>query len=643
MKRNLLAVSGLLLTVGLIIAIVIPLHSQELSQNSNTGAAELSELAPKSRPEIQPIRTDSPRETLSTFRRLRNDLDKELANWPRRSRAASDRGKLISDQLVALIDLSSVPRASRGHVGEDTVLYLLDILGRVEEVDIETVPEADAFQADKGPVSWRIPKTPIHIDRIEEGSRQGEFLFSERTVQAAPRFYQGIEEMPLRSSAGIASWTDTAPQLAGPLIPVSLIAALPSRLKETWLDTPIWKILLVILVTALTGLLLSALHRLIDKHAPEGRLGPVLSRLLEPISLLVLLTLLYQFIAYEVTTRGQFSTVVDSSRTVLLYLALAWIFWLLVRIVVEWIIQSPRIDDESIDANLLRLFAGIIGVVGVILILAVGAQQLGLPVLSLLAGLGIGGLAVALAVRPTLENLIGGFALYIDKPVRVGDFCSFGDKLGTIERIGVRSTQIRAMDRTQISIPNAKFADMEIINWARCDQMLIQETIGVRYETKPDQLRYLLAKLREMFHAHPRIDSDTIRVRFAGYSDSSLNISIRIYAQTREWNDFYAIREDVFMRIYDVVTQAGSGFAFPSRTVYLGRDEGLDDQLAKTAADKVEEWRKSSRLPFPRLPEDFIDKIEGTLDYPPSGSPDAHGGKVREPEVAERLSTETSS
>jgi len=114
MKRNLLAVSGLLLTVGLIIAIVIPLHSQELSQNSNTGAAELSELAPKSRPEIQPIRTDSPRETLSTFRRLRNDLDKELANWPRRSRAASDRGKLISDQLVALIDMEN-PLSHSGH------------------------------------------------------------------------------------------------------------------------------------------------------------------------------------------------------------------------------------------------------------------------------------------------------------------------------------------------------------------------------------------------------------------------------------------------------------------------------------------------------------------------------------------------
>ena len=195
--------------------------------------------------------------------------------------------------------------------------------------------------------------------------------------------------------------------------------------------------------------------------------------------------------------------------------------------------------------------------------------------LSLLTGLGIGGLAVALAVRPTLENLIGGFVLYLDRPVQVGDFCSFGDKLGTVENIGVRSTQIRALDRTQITVPNATFADMEIVNWARCDQMLIQEILEVRYETKPDQLRVILTKLREMLKAHPRIDPDTVRVSFDGYGDSALKINIRVYAKTRNWNDFFEIREGVLLQMNDVIAEAGSGFAFPSRTIYFRRDEGL--------------------------------------------------------------------
>ena len=114
-------------------------------------------------------------------------------------------------------------------------------------------------------------------------------------------------------------------------------------------------------------------------------------------------------------------------------------------------------------------------------------------------------------------------------------------------------------------MPNAQFADMQIVNWARCDQMLIAQTIGLRHETDADQLRHVLAKIREMFHGHPRIDSETVRVRFVGYGASSLDLDIRVYARTHEWNDFYAIREDVLFRIKDIVEQSGTGFAFLRR------------------------------------------------------------------------------
>ena len=156
---------------------------------------------------------------------------------------------------------------------------------------------------------------------------------------------------------------------------------------------------------------------------------------------------------------------VDTTATVLIYASVAWLFWLGTRLFVEWIILSPRIPEESLDANLLRLIAGAVGVVGVIVILAYGGQDLGLPILSVLAGLGIGGLAVALAIRPTLENLIGGVILYIDRPVRVGDFCSFGAKTATVESIGIRSTQLRALDRTLIigaECPLCRYGDRQL-------------------------------------------------------------------------------------------------------------------------------------------------------------------------------------
>jgi len=279
-------------------------------------------------------------------------------------------------------------------------------------------------------------------------------------------------------------------------------------------------------------------------------------------------------------------------------------------------------------------------VVGGIVILAYGAQQMGVPVLSMLAGLGIGGIAIALAIRPTLENLIGGFVLYIDKPIQVGDYCEFGDQSGTVETIGIRSTQIRSLDRTLISVPNAQFADMKIVNWAQCDQMMITHTIGLRYETEPDQLRYVLAKIREVFHAHPRIDTETIRVRFDGYGASSLDIVIRVYAKTREWNDFFAIKEDVLLRINDTVKQSGTGFAFPSQTLYMGKDGGVDAELGEKAKQEVAAWRRARQLPFPNFAASKMEQLAGKLNYPPRGSPDFNATEEELAEGSERLSAE---
>ncbi len=337
---------------------------------------------------------------------------------------------------------------------------------------------------------------------------------------------------------------------------------------------------------------------------------------------------------------GRFDQAVAFTTTLLMYLAAVWIFWLIALTLIEWIILSPKIPDESLDANLLRLGVRIVGLVGGVLILAHGAHELGLPVLGLLAGLGVGGLAVALAIRPTLENLIGGIMLYMDRPVRVGDYCTFGSHTGTVESIGLRSTQIRALDRTIICVPNAIFADMEIINWAKCDRMLILTTIGLRYETEPDQLRYVLAKLREMFHAHPKIDRDTVRVRFVEYGASSFDVEIRVYALTREWNTFYAIREDVLLRVNEIVGESGTSFAFPSTTLYMGRDDDLDTERSHAAVQQVKSWRHSGRLPFPEPAASRIEQLADSLDYPPHGSLDADSSHAPAVEAAESLSAE---
>jgi MscS family membrane protein len=562
-------------------------------------------------------------------------MEAALADYMARpSFAGMTRMALLSDQLNLLLDLEPRAPSSRREVGIRTWTYLIDIFRRLPSIDPATLPDVDQMK-DLGTDAFRIPNTPIYIAAITEGVQQGEYLFAASAVEVAPRFFRALRSEPLRSTLGIESFTGLGPQLTGPLVPPGIVDAVPEPLRTLWLDTPAWKVLAaLVFVVALAGITVG-IGRVQAAVRPALRMGRLVLQSILPVTLVLAATIALPFFAFQINVSGRFATITGTFQSALAHVGYAWLFWLGIRILFEWVILSPRIPDKSLDANMLRLLSSVLGILGVIVILALGGQAIGLPIMSILAGLGIGGLAVALAVRPTLENLVGGVMLYIDRPVRVGDFCSFGEWMGTVEGIGARSTTLRALDRTLISVPNAKFADMEIVNFAHCDQMLINETIGVRYQTSPDQLRFLLVGLRQMLHAHPRIAPDTVRVRFAGYADSALKIDVRVYVETREWNDFFAVREDVFLRIYDIVEESGTEFAFPSQTLYIGRDHDLDKDRVQAAEKAVQTWRAAGKLPFPRMTEDDIARLEGTLDYPPHGSNDKRGADA----TAEPLST----
>jgi MscS family membrane protein len=588
------------------------------------------------------IRTDSPRQTLQSFLALGRELELVLQEY-QNNRTSQVRARIsrIGDEFLSLIDLSSVPEASRRKRGLETGYYLLDILGRIDPPPFEDVPGANSFDINVlKPAKWRIPNTPIEIVRMRQGPRLGEFLFGGETVVTAPQFYQEIKNLKLKSILPIQSWSQTLPQLTGPMLPAGLASSMPQILRRPWLGTPVWKILGVLALSVVSISVIIIWNHFVWPRQSDESLPGMFRRLLTPVLIIVLMGALENFVAFQVNISGAFATTFSSVATLVTYLAAAWILWLLISLLVEAIIRSPNIPDQSLDASLLRLCARILGIVGGVGILAYAGNALGLPVFSLIAGLGIGGIAVALAVRPTLENLVGGLILYADRPVRVGDYCGFGNYIGTIESIGMRSTQVRALDRTLISVPNAKFADMEIVNWAHCDRMLINTTIGLRYETEADHLRYVLAKLREMLTAHPKIDKETVRVRFSSYGASSLDVDIRVYALTREWNEFYAIREDVLLRVNEIVTNSGTGFAFPSRTLYVGRDNGLNPKRAQAAINQVKAWREDGELPFPEMSQTKADRLSGTLDYPPRGSPNSVSQRAQEQESSEPLSAE---
>lgn len=536
------------------------------------GAVAAQATQPESATDTEVLRTDSPQETFASFLRLRDDMELKLQAYLNAPSLDGVRElALLSDQMVALIDLQEVLPVARREVGIKTATYMMDIFGRVDPPDLTLLPDAASLEDD--PVTYaRIPGTPLRIVKMTDGAREGEFLFSGQTVQTAPRFLRSLGDMPLRTVLPIQSFSALSPQLTGPLFPPDLVNAVPPSLRALWFDTPIWKVLTMsgLALASLVGVLI--LNRLVSPVDPDGRLRPLLLKSLVPIAMLTLVLWALPYVMHQLNLSGTFSLWVEKTLIVMAHIAFAWLFWIAVRLAVEWVILSPRIPDESLDANLLRLVSGLIGIIGVAIILAFAGQAIGLPIVSVLAGLGIGGLAVALALRPTLENLVGGVMLYVDRPVRVGDFCCFGGQMGTVEQIGIRSTRIRALDRTLISVPNAQFADMQIINFSARDQILIDETLGLRYQTAPEVMRLLLEKLHDYLASQPKVDQKTLRVRFVGYDDSKLKVNLRLYVNTTDFDEFLCIRERLFLGIYDRVKEVGTDFAFPSQTLYLSRD-----------------------------------------------------------------------
>jgi MscS family membrane protein len=317
---------------------------------------------------------------------------------------------------------------------------------------------------------------------------------------------------------------------------------------------------------------------------------------------------------------GSVANAIKITFEAIVYLAGAWLALRVASVVAEAIISSPRIAPQSIDAHLIRVSARLVGAVAGAALIAIGADRVGVPVYGIVAGLGVGGLAIALAARPTIENLIGGMNLFADRPVRVGDVCKYGDTIGTVEAIGIRSARIRGVDRTLTTIPNGMLATMPIVNLTQRDQFLIQTVIGLRYETTPEQLRYVLVKLRELLLGHPRVNADPARARFIGLGASSLDIEVFAYVMTKDWGEFLGIREDILLRVMEIVGQSGSALALPSQTLYLGRDRGTDENKTHAAEASVQQWRDEGSLPFPNFSPEQAGEIRGSIVFPPVGT-----------------------
>ncbi len=249
-----------------------------------------------------------------------------------------------------------------------------------------------------------------------------------------------------------------------------------------------------------------------------------------------------------------------------------WLLWRVIR----WFLQRVRnralARGNSGTGSLMLLGERIIKAIVVIMALFLILGVLGFNMSTALAGVGIGTLAVGFGAQKTIENLFGGVSVLGDEVIRVGDVCKFGDRTGTVEDIGLRSTRVRTEERTLLAIPNGTVATINVENLSRRDKILFKTVLGLHSETSAEQLRHVLSEIRGVLESHPKVETKTVRVRLTEIASASLNVELLCYILTQDFNEFAEVREDLLLRIMRFVEDSGTSLASPSQTLYLSGD-----------------------------------------------------------------------
>ncbi len=254
-------------------------------------------------------------------------------------------------------------------------------------------------------------------------------------------------------------------------------------------------------------------------------------------------------------------------------LVTSWMLFGAINLVRDIYINRQRQAGREGSSMLARPFAN-----AVKLVIAIGAtltylDQLGINITTLLAGLGVGGVAVALALQKPMEDIFGAITLYTQQPIRIGDFCRIGNEMGTIEEIGLRTTRVRTLANTLIAIPNARLASEPIDNISARRKILYRPELRLRQDTTADQVEVVLNGIRELLESHERVLNDGHRVRFKDFASDALLVEAFAYINTTDWAEYLEIAEELNLSIMRIATDAGSGLSLPTQALRLEQVE----------------------------------------------------------------------
>lgn len=270
-----------------------------------------------------------------------------------------------------------------------------------------------------------------------------------------------------------------------------------------------------------------------------------------------------------------------------LWIAVIYLLFAFIDVLSRVLERMAARTETVLDDQLSPLLRKALKVLVAAIFLVMFVQNMGIEVGSLLAGLGIGGLALALAAKDTVANYFGSIIIFIDQPFQIGDIIEIDGTEGVVEEVRFRTTLIRKFDKSLVTMPNQNFTNGHITNYSRRPVRRIRFSVGVTYDTTPEQMRRLLAGIKDVLKEVDGIEDDTWAVAFEEFADSSLNVLVNCYSKENDWLQMMAAREELMLGIMDLVEEMGLEIAFPTRTVHL-MENATDGLVIETPAGEAE-------------------------------------------------------
>jgi MscS family membrane protein len=519
---------------------------------------------------LSPPATRSPRETLFEFISKINEMSNLIKEAEASARKEGgmfhSEGNLkkaalaqeLLEQAVRTFDLSQVPEVHRMAVGLETALMLKDIFDRIPLPQPNEVP--DISHESNGTIErWEVPGTEIAIVKGSTNEYSNEYLFSTDTIKRIPYFYDEVKDLePIHK--GLAHnmykyYTSTP----GNLLPPKWSFLLPTWSKDKlyWEQT-LWQWSALILTQVINIIIIVLLFRWRRRHQDSKHAHSIDLTIASILFLIFWSNNIFIFDVLNIT--GQVYQMVSSVLQTGSYLMLSLFTYLLINYISRKMIEVKQGEEEiNIDTSIIETLFKVFSIIAATAVLYFGAKSLGVPIAPLLAGFGALGLAIGMGAQEYFKNVIGGFTIFLDRHIKVGEYCEFDNIQGQVVKIGLRSTQILTDDKTLVTVQNSVFSTANISNYSRSQSKRFVKLIRLAHDTTSTKIINIQKNIKNFLSLEKLVSFSS--VHFDNIDNSSLDIAVDVELCTTEHDLYIDFKEKFFLKVMEIVEQEGAEFA----------------------------------------------------------------------------------